>query len=114
MCEAVLTRTISVSSCRIFVSFSFRINFRAVTFFASSLGVLVPDLAPCHGDEKEVNGARHKKIKFRVNTSKTHKRLKECFLIGRNWTKRASIRGSPLFQAMYNIKTEKRAITSIN
>ena len=38
---------------------------------------------------------------------KTHKRLKECFLIGQNSTKRAHFRGSPLFQAMYNIKTEE-------
>ena len=28
-------------------------------------------------------------------TSKTHKRLKEHFLIGRNWTKRANFSGSP-------------------
>ena len=39
---------------------------------------------------------------------KTHKRLKDCFLIGRNRTKRAHFRGSPLFQATYNIKTEKQ------
>ena len=31
--------------------------------------------------------------------SKTHKRLKECFLIRRNGTKRANFQGSPLFQA---------------
>ena len=36
--------------------------------------------------------------------SKTHKRLKERFLIGRNRTKRAHFRGSPLFQATYSIK----------
>ena len=35
----------------------------------------------------------------------THKRLKECFLIGRKRTKRANFRGSPLFQATYNVKT---------
>ena len=37
--------------------------------------------------------------------SKTHKRLKEHFLHGWNRTKRANFRGSPLFQATYNIKT---------
>ena len=36
------------------------------------------------------------------------KRLKERLLIGRNRTKRAS----PLFQATYNIKTEKQTINS--
>ena len=44
--------------------------------------------------------------------SKTHKRLKERFLIGRNRTKRANVRGSPLSQATYNRKTEKQTITS--
>ena len=34
------------------------------------------------------------------------------FLIGRNRTKRAKFRGSPLFQATYNIKTEKQTINS--
>ena len=38
----------------------------------------------------------------------TCKRLKERFLIGSNRTKRANFRGSPLFQATYNIKTEKQ------
>ena len=38
--------------------------------------------------------------------SKTRKRLKERFLIGRNRTKRANFRGSPLFQATYNNTTE--------
>ena len=33
--------------------------------------------------------------------SKTHKRLKERFLIRRNRTKRANFRGNPLFQATY-------------
>ena len=31
--------------------------------------------------------------------SKTHERLKECFLMGRNGTKRANFRGSPLFSS---------------
>ena len=44
--------------------------------------------------------------------SKTHKRLKECFLIGRNRTKHANFWGSPLFQATYNMKTEKQTINS--
>ena len=35
----------------------------------------------------------------------THKRLKERFLIGQNRTKHANFQGSPLFQAMCNIKT---------
>ena len=45
--------------------------------------------------------------------SKTHKRLKEHFLIGRNRTKCASFWGSPLFQAMYNMKKEKQTIQLI-
>ena len=47
--------------------------------------------------------------------SKTHKRLKERFLLRRNRTKRANFRGSPLFQASYNNKnkqTEKQTINS--
>ena len=43
---------------------------------------------------------------------KTHKRSKERFLTGRNRTKRANFRGSPLFQATNNIKTEKQTINS--
>ena len=38
--------------------------------------------------------------------SKTHKRLKERFLIRRNRTKRANFPGNPLFQATYNNTTE--------
>ena len=34
--------------------------------------------------------------------SKTHKRLKECFLIGQNWTKRANFWCNHLFQATYD------------
>ena len=45
---------------------------------------------------------------WRKKKSKTHKRLKERFLIGRNRTKRANFRGSPLFQATYNIKKKKQ------
>ena len=44
--------------------------------------------------------------------SKTHKRLKERFLVGPNRTKRANFRGSPLYHAMYNIKTEDLTNTS--
>ena len=44
--------------------------------------------------------------------SKTHKRLTERLLILQNRTKRANFRRSPLFQATYNEKTEKRAINS--
>ena len=44
--------------------------------------------------------------------TKTHKRLKERFLIGRNMTKREHFRGSPLFQATYKIKTGKQTINS--
>ena len=40
--------------------------------------------------------------------SQTHKRLKECFLIGQNRTKGAHFWGGSLFQATYNIKTEKQ------
>ena len=39
--------------------------------------------------------------------SKTHKRLKELFLIRRNRTKRENFRGNPLFQATYDNTTEK-------
>ena len=39
-------------------------------------------------------------------------RLKEHFLIGWNRTKWANFWGSPLFQATYNIKTEKQTIDS--
>ena len=38
--------------------------------------------------------------------SKTHKRLKERFLIRRNRTKSANFKGKPLFQATYNNTTE--------
>ena len=41
---------------------------------------------------------------------KTHKRLKENFLIRRNRTKCANFRGNPLFQATYNMKTGKQTI----
>ena len=41
-----------------------------------------------------------------VKIFKTHKRLKERFLIRRNRTKRANFRGKPLFQATYNNTTE--------
>ena len=44
--------------------------------------------------------------------SKTHKRLNERFLIGQNRKKRETFPGSPLFQARYNIKTEKETINS--
>ena len=44
--------------------------------------------------------------------SKTHKRLNERFFIGQNRTKHATFWGSPLFQASYNIKTEKQTINS--
>ena len=44
--------------------------------------------------------------------SKTHKRSKECFLIGQNRTKHAHFWGSHLFQATYNLKTEKQTINS--
>ena len=40
-----------------------------------------------------------------ANRSKTHKRLKKCFLIRRNRTKRENFRDKPLFQATYNNTT---------
>ena len=43
---------------------------------------------------------------------KAHNRWKERFLTGRNRTKRTICRGSPLFQATYNRKTEKQTIKS--
>ena len=45
--------------------------------------------------------------------SKTHKRLKERFLVRRKRTKRANFRGGPPFQARYNNETEKQTINSI-
>ena len=47
-----------------------------------------------------------------VQRSKTHQRLEERFLIGRNRTTSANFRGIPLFQARYNIKTQKQSISS--
>ena len=55
---------------------------------------------------------RAETAKDRAETAKdrpeTLKILKERFLFGRNRTKRANFRGSPLFQATYNIKTEEK------
>ena len=59
-------------------------------------------------------GKGHTRV--RVNTphgSPKHKRLKERFLLGRNRTKRAHFRGSPLFQSAYNIKQNKHLIQLI-
>ena len=50
------------------------------------------------------------RVKCEGNRSKTHKRLKEHFLMGQNRTQRANFRGSPLFQATYNIKTRRKKI----
>ena len=55
-------------------------------------------------------------IKFgckKISRSKTHKRLKEHFLIGRNRTKHANFQQSPLFQDMYIINTDKQTIQLI-
>ena len=41
-------------------------------------------------------------LKIIISLDPKHKKLKERFLIGRNRTKRANFRGSPLFQATYN------------
>ena len=50
-----------------------------------------------------------------LTTSKTHKSLKERFLIKQNRTKHAKFWGSPLFQAMYNTeKKNKQLIQLIN
>ena len=51
-------------------------------------------------------------VNIRGHRSKTHKRWRECFLIRLNRTKHARSRGSPLFQATNNIKTEKQTINS--
>ena len=45
---------------------------------------------------------------------KTHKRLKECFLIRWNRTKCANFPGSPLFQARYNNTTDKMYSCIVN
>ena len=42
--------------------------------------------------------------------SETHKRLKQRFLLGRNRTKHAHFRGSPLLQATYNRKKQQQRI----
>ena len=61
---------------------------------------------------------KKKKIWNRIDCQRSEKKIhntqeiKRTFLIGRNRTKRAHFRGSPLFQAMYNIKTEKQTINS--
>ena len=51
-----------------------------------------------------------KKKKIDNERSKTHKRLKERFLIGRNMTKCAHFRGSPLFPsyAQHKKQTNKK------
>ena len=51
-------------------------------------------------------------MKLHLESPKTHNRLNERFLSGRNRTKRANFRTSPLFQATYNLKTEKQTINS--
>ena len=48
------------------------------------------------------------KKKRKKKRSKTHKRLKECFLIRQNRTKCANLQGSPLFQATYNNKQQQK------
>ena len=47
-------------------------------------------------------------FKYALTRAKTHKRLKECFLIGQNRMKLANFWGSPFFQATYNIKTGEK------
>ena len=46
--------------------------------------------------------------------SKTHKSLKECLLIGRNRTKRANFRRSPLFQARYSRKKNQFNLSCVS
>ena len=43
--------------------------------------------------------------------SRTHKKLKERFIIRRNMTKGAAFRASPLFQATYTNKSKTTATT---
>ena len=45
-----------------------------------------------------------------LKTIQNTQEIKKRFLIGRNRTKRAHFRGSPLFQGTYNIRTEKQTI----
>ena len=52
--------------------------------------------------------SRHKRTDGMTQRTKTHKRLKLRFIIGRNRAKCAHFWGSPLFQAMHNTKTEKQ------
>ena len=79
--------------------------------FSSSvrgLGMLVDTSSPEYKKKSETEFT----ASVLKKRSKTHKRLKERFLIGRNRTKCANFRGSPLFQATYNIKTEKQTTYS--
>ena len=69
------------------------------TYLQTSPPPILLSLPPSH----------HPQLNFFIlhTRSKTHKRLKEGFLIRRNSTKRANFRVSPLFQATYNIKNRK-------
>ena len=51
------------------------------------------------------------KVDFFYQDPKHTKDKRECFLIGQNKSKRTNFRGSPLFQATYNIKKEKQTIS---
>ena len=67
---------------------------------------------PQKKEQTQNNKKQNKKFETQLTASvlkkifKTHKRLKERFLIRRNRTKRANFRGNPLFQATYNNTTE--------
>ena len=58
-----------------------------------------------HSDLFSTRWAKHV-----LRRSKTHKRLKERFLIVRNRTKRAHFRGSPLFSSYVQHKNRKKKI----
>ena len=80
---------------------------------------VIPDeLGHCRsGDQNETWICTHgpcpsSRLCFNPLLSGRHERFKECFLIGRNRTKRANFRGSPFFRATYILNTEKQTINS--
>ena len=77
-------------------------GFLAALLFLYSLLLLLLKKKVCN----RVDCQRSKKKKRAKHT----RDLKDAFLIGRNGTKRANSRGSPLFQATYNRKAEKQTI----
>ena len=57
---------------------------------------------------------QHRLPSVLVSDPKHTRDYRERFVTGQNRTKRAHFRGSPLFQATNNIKTEKQTINSVS